>query len=65
MIDESDSELELCRALQIVEQKLDEAEQTLWAASADSERLNSELDLLIQELWSLQESIEEIRTDLE
>jgi len=65
MTDASDSELEALRALQIVENQLEEAEKTVWKASTDNEQLNNQLDDLTQEIWSLQHWVEEIQTHLE
>jgi len=65
MTDASDSELEALRALQIVENQLEEAEKTVWNVSTDNDELNNQLDDLTQEIWSLQQSVEEIQTDLE
>jgi predicted RNase H-like nuclease (RuvC/YqgF family) len=65
MTDASDSELEALRALQIVENQLEEAEETVWKASTDNEQLDNQLDDLTQEIWSLQQSVEEIQTHFE
>ena len=65
MTDSSDSELEVLRALQIVDNHLNEAESTLWNVSADREYLDNQLDDLTQDIWTLQQSIEELQTRLE
>jgi len=63
--DSSDSEPEVLRALQIVDNHLHEAESTLWNVSADSDRLDSQLDDLTQDIWTLQQSVAELQEHLE
>jgi predicted secreted Zn-dependent protease len=60
-------ELRIRRALEIAENHLDEAESAMWdaAETADREPLESDIDDITQQIWSLQHDLEDVKHDLE
>jgi cob(I)alamin adenosyltransferase len=60
-------ELRILRALEIAENHLDEAESAMWVAAntADSEPLDTDIDDITQQIWSLQHDLEDVKHEIE
>jgi predicted nucleic acid-binding Zn-ribbon protein len=60
-------ELRIRRALEIAENHLDGAESAMWEAAetTDREPLESDIDAIIQQIWSLQHDLNDVKHEIE
>lgn len=59
--------LQLRRALAVVQNHFDEAEEVTWELSEQAERdaVQAELEALTQRIWGLQQDVAELQDELE